>query len=242
MFDQVSIIDSINAAVLSFNSEDYNAFGVKLGQTFKTMYDATDNIAIIDQSEMEKIEAKFETNIIGNFQAVIVGLIKGIFNEDASASIKACVTNVDQGYKDMKDGVESLDKQSAASFLRSLFDFACMIKDIIGQISTCVELQIYGIKLITLAVGIKNPKALVFHIGNQIKVNGVDIYVNIMGAIEAWKSYSWFNFGRNIGEALAKIVVTDTIDGKYITSKEETQYWIDQFNLVFDQDLSMDLF
>lgn len=52
-----------------------------------------------------------------------------------------------------------------------------------------------------------DPKAFAFHIGKDILVNGVDIYNDIENADSNWEHEKYEQFGENIGDALAKIIV-----------------------------------
>ena len=51
----------------------------------------------------------------------------------------------------------------------------------------------------------KNPVSLVYHIGSNIKVNGVDIWHEIKAARTAYVDKDWRKFGFDTGQALALV-------------------------------------
>ena len=48
-----------------------------------------------------------------------------------------------------------------------------------------------------------SPWTFAYHVGKDILVNGMNIYNEINGAVNAYDHQQWENFGYNIGEAAA---------------------------------------
>jgi hypothetical protein len=83
-----------------------------------------------------------------------------------------------------------------------LADMIVYIKD--SQV-TCGHLKDDWRVLENMISNFKNLPSFVWHIGQNVKVNGVDIYREIDDSITQYKAGNWETFGKDIGEASAKI-------------------------------------
>jgi len=53
----------------------------------------------------------------------------------------------------------------------------------------------------------EHPLSLIFKIGKNLIVNGVDIFKKIFSAVAYYKQADYFNFGKMLGEALTEVVL-----------------------------------
>lgn len=58
-----------------------------------------------------------------------------------------------------------------------------------------------------MAAAFSSPTAFAWHVGKDLLVNGVDIYHEIDTAVGDAKSGNWKDFGFNVGEAAAKVLI-----------------------------------
>ena len=52
-----------------------------------------------------------------------------------------------------------------------------------------------------------HPLSLIYQIGKNLIVNGIDIFKKIYSAVSYYKNGDYFNFGRMVGEALAETIL-----------------------------------
>ena len=68
----------------------------------------------------------------------------------------------------------------------------------------------------------KHPLTLVCNAGKSLVVNGVDIFTKVFDGIEAYNKSDFFNFGKNIGGALAELLLANA---DFIDSYDEGAYY-----------------
>ena len=53
----------------------------------------------------------------------------------------------------------------------------------------------------------KSPRSFAYHVGKDILVNGRNIYQEISSAVSMYEAQKWEQFGYNIGEAAANVII-----------------------------------
>ena len=74
-----------------------------------------------------------------------------------------------------------------------------------------------------LALIIMHPVTLVYHVGKNLVLNGIDIFNKMQQALKSQKDGDYFTFGENIGEALAELVLNAKETVITITDKVKQQ-------------------
>lgn len=62
-------------------------------------------------------------------------------------------------------------------------------------------------ELVRMSEILEHPLALMFRIGKNFLVNGVDIYKKFNLGIQAYEAQNFFDFGRFLGEAFDEVVL-----------------------------------
>ena len=65
-----------------------------------------------------------------------------------------------------------------------------------------------------MSAAFSSPWSLVYHIGKNLVVNGVDILKNIEQAITFYKDGKYYEFGETVGKALAEVVLKCPVEMK----------------------------
>ena len=73
--------------------------------------------------------------------------------------------------------------------------------------SACGNIDADFTKLETMAEFFDNPYSFAFHVGYDLVVNGVNIYSDIEAALNDGQNGDMLNMGRDIGRALALIIL-----------------------------------
>lgn len=84
----------------------------------------------------------------------------------------------------------------------------------------CSSTQADWQKLENIAKDLSNPKSIAMHIGKDILVNGKDIFSEVTTAVSDYKSSQWKDFGKQVGEAAAKVVLGEKKPTKAIDPKK----------------------
>jgi len=64
--------------------------------------------------------------------------------------------------------------------------------------------------LVDMIKNFKSPMSFAYHVGKDLLVNGVSIYHDIKGAINAYQAKEYEVFGYDIGHALSSIFIGTT--------------------------------
>ena len=65
-------------------------------------------------------------------------------------------------------------------------------------------------KLLRAIHAMKSPTDFAYHVGKDLVVNHADIFQEVSAAIDAFEHQLWEDIGKNVGAALAKLVVGET--------------------------------
>ena len=87
-----------------------------------------------------------------------------------------------------------------------------MVKDLVHLVIDCSaakgeEEEDLLKDLLKVAGDFSNPFVLAFKVGVDLILNGIDIIEEIKAAIEAVHAHDYYNFGLNVGEALAQLLI-----------------------------------
>ena len=56
-----------------------------------------------------------------------------------------------------------------------------------------------------MAAVFSNPVTLVYHVGHNLIMNGIDIYEKLDMGVIAYKKGDYYSFGYNVGEGMAEV-------------------------------------
>jgi hypothetical protein len=84
----------------------------------------------------------------------------------------------------------------------------------ISTVAACEEatedLKGAGIRLGRALALLRSPLQFAYHVGHDLVVNGQDILKEVEGAEKDYESQDWEAFGKDVGEALEKLLVGDS--------------------------------
>lgn len=82
-----------------------------------------------------------------------------------------------------------------------------MIKIVQNSMSDCGHVTSDIAKMADMVKSYNSPTSFAWHVGKDLLVNGVDIYHDIDNGIKDFKSSSWNSFGKDVGNASAKLLL-----------------------------------
>ena len=107
------------------------------------------------------------------------------------------------------DKVTILPRGAAGGYTRFMPDEEKLDSGLITRASCLADL------VVSLGI-IRHPKQIVYHVGQDLVVNGVDIYGNINDATGHWKKQEYHDFGKSTGSALRLLVIGKADEQVYV--------------------------
>jgi hypothetical protein len=134
----------------------------------------------------------------------VEGFIYGVVKEE-STNLETCITDVESIAKDVEISVNEFKKENFDGIKAGLLDLGNAVKLIPSSVATCkaIEQDLSGI--VKMAEIFANPLSLIYHVGKNLVVNGIDIFKKIASALIAYGEGDYFTFGANVGEAMAEV-------------------------------------
>jgi len=84
-------------------------------------------------------------------------------------------------------------------------DISNAVKLIPNSVSTCKAVEQDLSAIAKMAEVFANPLSLIYHVGKNLIVNGVDIFKKIANALIAYGEADYYTFGADVGEAMADV-------------------------------------
>jgi hypothetical protein len=139
---------------------------------------------------------------------VFEGTLAGFFNE-AAPDISACADQTINVYSDFQQAMSLLktDQNTVDEIEQGLGVISSALSHVQALIQDCGGIFPEIQKLESTLGSFSNPVTLVFHVGEDLIVNGVNIYDEIMQAVSLWENQSYRQSGYQIGEALEQLLI-----------------------------------
>ena len=181
------IYTEVAAAVRAYHSGDYTSFGFNMGEALAAV--------IVG-----------ETDVAVNVIDVLGGLLAGIADGIAITDIENCVTDTETVAANLADAVMELrDAANATNAKAAIHDFGMTLEFLPGAITNCKSAATNdAADIAEMIKNFESPLSFIFVVGKNLVLNGNEIYDEMTTAIADWDSQSWFAFGQNLGEAMAK--------------------------------------
>jgi hypothetical protein len=143
-----------------------------------------------------------------NFEDFMRGLLLGAL-ETADPEIETCVLDgktvlltIERAVRDLKEGTEESVEEGVHLIGEAIQEASLELVD-------CDAAEEDFARLAHMASSFAHPWAFAFHAGMNIIINHVEITNEIQTAIQAWDAPDYQEFGFNVGEALAHVLVAE---------------------------------
>lgn len=121
--------------------------------------------------------------------------------------IDSCLKDANSIVYDANDAIHDFAKKDISDISNGLAKVADMVKVIQSAMTDCGKLPEDVKKMADMVKAFKSPSSFAWHVGKDLLVNGVDIYHDIDNGIKDYESSSWNSFGKDIGNAAAKLLL-----------------------------------
>lgn len=138
---------------------------------------------------------------------IIEGILVGALNAEGLSNIENCIKDSRIVFDDVEEAVQDFEKKTAAGSTAGLAKVGDAVMEIKTMMSVCPGVEVDVQKLEKMAKIFKNPKTFAYHVGKDLLVDGVQIYGDINKGVEAYKAQEYEQFGEDIGDALALLIL-----------------------------------
>ena len=144
-----------------------------------------------------------QKDIIQTFE----GLIEGIEMNLNLTQVIPCIKDSLTIGEDLEHAIADIVKKDEKDVLKGLKEIGEAFVALPNAIKICMGDIHQVTKLVELLKSFKSPTSFAYHVGKDIIVNGAQIFDEIENAIKDFKAKNFKGFGKNIGEALASILI-----------------------------------
>ena len=108
----------------------------------------------------------------------------------------------------LKQAIDDLNEQTFSSVKKGLKELSTTIRMIPHMISECKQVGVDLSKIARMCEIFAHPMRLVYKIGKNMIINGVDIFTKIAKALISYEKAEFFDFGKFIGEAMDEVLLS----------------------------------
>ena len=141
-----------------------------------------------------------------DFEDFLEGVLQGVF-ETADPLAETCVQNGEDMLLTISQAVHDLKEGTKESVEAGVQLIGQVIQEASSELVACETAVNDFEKLAEMASSFSHPLAFAFHAGKNILINHVEITDEIHAAVQAWDAPDFFDFGFNVGEALAQVLM-----------------------------------
>lgn len=147
----------------------------------------------------------------------VVQIIEGVAQGLGIKMADSCIDSSEDLLLKMKSAYELVQKQDAMDMMKAMEMIAVALKNDVPNAAKACDASEQQVKdlLKSLAI-IEHPKEFAYHVGQDLMVNGVNIYAEINASVGFYKAQQWEKFGLAIGKALEMIIIGNPEKDLYV--------------------------
>ena len=174
--------------------------------------------------------AKPVKSVVSDVALGIEGFLEGALEAEGLTDIESCIKDVETVVTDAEQTYKDCTVHDLSHKVKCTADLAKLAKAAKTSVSDCKGITADWQKLEDMIKIFSNPTAFAWHTLKDLIVNGVDIFHEVQAAMTAFKAKDWKNFGLNLGEASAKVLLGSQLQGlvetrplAYLANQKEEQ-------------------
>jgi hypothetical protein len=115
---------------------------------------------------------------------------------------------------------ETKDVTKIADGIGKLAD---LLEHVMAGMKDCSHVKADWTSVVKMIEAFNSPTSFVIHIGEDLLINGKDIYSEIKDAIDSYKKENWEQFGIDVGMAAAKTLLGGEEEPKVLSKLESDE-------------------
>jgi len=192
----VEIIGEINTAVTDYKAGKWGDFGFQVGEALAK---------VLIGSEQQLLEKKAVD--AAKSLAIAKGILEGALEAEDLDNMDKCLLDSEAVIAQAEKTYEDFSKISLKGTADGVKDIAKLLTLIENDMQYCKNVDADWVKLKNMVSIFQHPMSLVYHIGKDLSVNGIEIFTEVKSAITDYQSSQWEEFGINVGKATAKTIL-----------------------------------
>ena len=138
------------------------------------------------------------------------GFLEGILGTKYS-DLEKCSTDIEEVALILKKAVEDIEKKTFSSVKLALHEISDAVHRFPIILKDCSIVEEDYKKILEMIKIFEHPFSLVYHVGKNLVVNGIDIFRKTHEAIEDFENHDYFDFGYYLAEAIEEIFLRSPI-------------------------------
>jgi hypothetical protein len=132
--------------------------------------------------------------------------MRGALKAEGFDDVEKCFSEAKEVVKDVELAYADFKKGHASDVITGLKEVGSMLKALKSALKDCNwsgDIK----KLESMSIIFASPLSFAYHVGKDLVLNGIDIYHEIRNAITDFEKSKWEDFGFNVGEAAAQVIL-----------------------------------
>lgn len=200
----VQIYDDINGAIKAYSQQNYQLLGYDSGHALaeiligagSTTEVRTPNTYLLTAADVEKI---------------FLGVIEGAGAEANATDIAPCIKDAASISGLLAAAIQDFAQKDEADVKAGLKLLGEAIESLPDAMTECQAAVPEAERIYQMIANFKSPSSFVWHVAEDLIVNGVQIYKDINAAQQAYQSLAWESFGYDVGHALAEVFIGSSV-------------------------------
>lgn len=200
-----NIAGQISDALTSYKSGDYEKFGQDIGDSLTLVFLGTDQKET-DHKQEEQIIMDNLKATPKDVEQIIMGVLDGAVRAEGLENVEGCIKDSEAFFSDALSAVQDFEKKSVSGVTSGIKKLGAALRDAKDAIKQCEGVEADVVALEKMLEVFNNPHTFAFHVGKDLMINGVQIYKEINDAVKQFESANYFEFGEDLGLALAQLI------------------------------------
>jgi predicted translin family RNA/ssDNA-binding protein len=195
----VQIYDDINGAIKAYSQQNYQLMGYDSGHALAEV--------LIGASSSEIRTPKAFLLTAADVEKIFLGVLEGAGAEANATDIAPCIKDTATISGLLASAVQDFAQKDEADIKAGLKLLGQAIESLPDAMTECQAAVTEAQRLYEMIANFKSPSSFIWHVAEDLIVNGVQIYKDINAAEQAYQSLAWESFGYDVGHALAEVFV-----------------------------------
>jgi hypothetical protein len=195
----IQIFHDVEDAKTNWDNQSYFNFGENVGDILEKI--------LVGQVENEEPVTTFVGISMSQVAEIVNGVLMGALKAEHADDLVTCLKDADRTVEDLNEAYHDFKLKTAAGTASGLVALGHAMEDLGHDVEECASVVHLFETIVTWSHTFTNPISFAFHVGEDLLLNGVQIYDDIEDSITSWENGSYEKFGEDVGDALAKIIV-----------------------------------
>jgi len=140
-------------------------------------------------------------------ELIVGGMLKGALDAEGFDDITQCIHDASEVFTDAETAILDFEKGDIDHVIDGVKQVGLMLQAVKSGMSDCSHIKADWERLAQMAAIFASPASFAYHVGKDLLINGKDIFHEINTAVADYKAGQWEDFGINVGEAAAKVIL-----------------------------------